>query len=222
MAAATPPASLIQAITRVLTNGPVPLEEVVAQLDAAGLLEELRADGVDEEDMAEAVWDELIAVDGLWRTAADQLVSSSYLTDGRVFTHRLTGAEREAGEVAICPDLLSLDWDEGPGLELAAGGRLSVELGPNRPGEDDSVLVGPDGWLDGFAPGDLLAFTRRDHSVHVEVVAPNGDGALEIGLLRHAVDGHIPPGHGDEALPVALDALAADPEAFRRPRPPLG
>ncbi|MGH9060029.1 MAG: SEC-C domain-containing protein, partial [Acidimicrobiales bacterium] len=124
--------------------------------------------------------------------------------------------------VAICPDLLSLDWDEGPGLELAGGGRLTVELGPNRQGEDDSVLVGPDGWLDGFAPGDLLAFTRRDHSVHVEVVAPNGDGALEIGLLRHAVDGHIPPGHGDEALPVALDALAADPEAFRRPRPPLG
>ena len=49
-----PPDDLIECAVEVLADGPLPVDALVARLDRAGVLDGLRADGVDEEDLAEA------------------------------------------------------------------------------------------------------------------------------------------------------------------------
>ena len=206
----------------VLSEGPLHRDALVERLDRAGHLDALRADGVDEEDLAEAVEDELLCTDAVWSSAADVLALSSHLTDGLVLTHRLTSDEITRGEVVMTPDLVVLDWDDLDGLELAGGGLLERRLGAHVPGEDNSVLAGPGGWLSVFAPGDIVAFVRTGQSVRVEPAGSLGDDRHEVDLLRGAIDGVIPPGGSDEAFPFILDALTADPTAFRHPVRPLG
>jgi hypothetical protein len=124
--------------------------------------------------------------------------------------------------VGLDPDLVVLDWDDGDALELADGGSLADEPGVHIPGEDNTVVVGPDGWLGRFAPGDVVAFVRTGRSVRVEPAGTLGDDRHEVELLRRATDGRIPPDGCEEAVPIILDALASDPTAFRHPLRPLG
>ncbi|HXA34461.1 MAG TPA: SEC-C domain-containing protein [Acidimicrobiales bacterium] len=222
MADSTPFDDLFGYAMEALADGPLPVGELVERLDRAGRLDGLRADGLDDEDLAEAVEDEILVTDAVWSSATDVIALSSHLTEGLVLTHRLTADEMARGHVALDPDLDVLDWDDGDGLALADGSPLVHERGAYIPGEDNAVLVGPDGWLDEFAPGDLVAFVRTGRSVRVEPAgALNGD-QHEVELLRGASAGWIPPGGGAEALPIVLDALTSDPTAFRHPVRPLG
>jgi hypothetical protein len=153
MAESTPLDDLFEYAMGVLAEGPLPLGELVERLDQAGRLDVLRADGLDEEDLPEAVEDELIVTDAVWSSATDVLALSSYLTEGLDLTHRLAADEISRGQVLLTPDLVVLDWNDGDGLELADGRPLVHQPGAHIPGEDNATLVGPDGWLGGFAPG---------------------------------------------------------------------
>ena len=225
MADATPGELLEEAVRELLGTGPMPLATLLERLDERGRLRYLRADGVAEDGLAEAVIDAVVVSDAVWPTPPPDrvLALSSLLVDGIVLTHRLSAEELELGEVFVTPDLVVLDWDRRDGLDLDDGGRLvHMSSMTHVPGEDRSTVGGRGGWLDGFAAGDLIAFTRTGSSVAVKRVDDVADGDREVALLQAAVDARIPPGQGDEAVPIILDALAADPGAFRCPVRPLG
>ncbi|HEX3567051.1 MAG TPA: hypothetical protein VHU17_16900, partial [Acidimicrobiales bacterium] len=222
MAESTPLDDLFEYAMDVLAEGPLPLGALVERLDQAGRLEVLRADGVGGEDLAEAVEDELLVTDAVWSSATDVMALSAHLTEGLVLTHRLTADEISQGQLLLTPDLVVLDWGDGDGLERADGRLLVHQPGAHIPGEDNAALVGPEGWLGGFAPGDLAAFVRTGQSVRVEPAGALGDDEHEVELLRRAVDGRIPRDGCEEAVPIVLDALTADPTAFRHAVRPLG
>ncbi len=67
-----------------------------------------------------------------------------------------------------------------------------------------------------------MAFVRSGRSVSVEPAGALGDDHHEVELLRSTIDGRIPPGGYEEAIPLILDALTSDPTAFRHPVRPLG
>lgn len=223
MAEATPIDLLRAAVWELLEPGRVPLSTILARLDGRGLLDHLREEGVPEDELGAAVADDVVVTDAIWVTTDDVFVRSASLTDGMVLTHRLTAEDVEQGSVPVIPDLVVLDWDARDGVELATGGWVRHASGASHePGEDFSVLLGPEGWLDSFGAGDLVAFTRTGATVALTAVAgPVGD-EREVALLGAAAAGRIPPGGGEEALPVVLDAMAADTGAFRRPLRPLG
>jgi len=219
-----------KAVVELLQDGPQHITEVADHLEVRGLLDEFREeladDGFPVEDVAEALADDIVVTDELWITPDRVLALSDHLTDTMVLTHRLTPDELESGEVRITPDLVILDWNTDGALELAGGGELQHLFGDLVPGEDHSALAGPDGWLDGCEAGAVMAFTRRGTTIEVAPTVGLADDTREVELLTAAVDGRIQPGHGEEALPVVLDAitasLTADPPAFRRPVRPLG
>lgn len=90
---------------RMLESGPLPISEVVRRLDEHALLEELRGECADEEDLGEAVIDELLVSDAVWATPAGVVARTDRLLDGFVLTHRVTARELANGELNLCPDL---------------------------------------------------------------------------------------------------------------------
>ncbi|CAN5829385.1 SEC-C metal-binding domain-containing protein [soil metagenome] len=207
---------------QMLDDGPVPMDDVLAQLDSQALLDDLREDGLTDEELADAVVHEVVITNELWLTPDRTLVRTDHLLDGTVLTHRLTETELADEEVAASPDLVVLDFDARGQLELNTGGDLRFVLpAERRPGYDDTVIAGPPGWLDGFGAGDVVAFRRHGRVVTLEQVAPEV-GEREVAMLTAAVDGRIPPGGAEEALPLVLDALTMAPTTFRRPTHPVG
>ncbi|GAC1542836.1 MAG: hypothetical protein NVS3B12_31130 [Acidimicrobiales bacterium] len=201
-----------------LAERPLPLDELTRRLDLEGLLAYLREDGVSEDDLIDAVEEELIDTDAIWTTPDDELVASTAaLLEGVVLTHRLRAEELDDEAVEMVPDLEILDWDLHRGLELEGGGRV-VDVPFD---ESTSAFAGPAGWLRSFEAGDCVAFTRRGHQVRVDKVDVLGDGERELEALGRYVDHRIPEHHGEEAVPVLMDALVADPAAFRAPAPPV-
>lgn len=214
---------LVESVMRMLESGPLPISEVVRRLDEHALLEELRGECADEEDLGEAVIDELLVSDAVWATPAGVVARTDRLLDGFVLTHRVTARELANGELNLCPDLVIIDWNQRDGLALAGVGRLlRVPTRVPRPGFDDSTLSGPDGWLDEFAPGDVLAFTRTADGLSVGLADVLSDDTAEVSALRASVESRLGEGEGEEAVAIVLDAVTAAPGTFRRPVRPLG
>ena len=115
-----------------LAEGPLPMADVLRQLDAVSMLNELRDDGVLDEDFGEAVIDEVLTTDDLWATPDRTLARTDVLLDGLILTHRLTADELADGEVLLTPDLVVLDWGHGSGIGLTAGGELRQMPSPVR------------------------------------------------------------------------------------------
>jgi hypothetical protein len=218
----TPDEMLLDTALKLLQDGPMPLAALVDRLRELGHLDHLLAEGVHDEDIEAVITEQILDTDAIWSTPDDVYALSAALMEGLVLTHRLTEAERSEGAVRLMPDLVILDWDAQDRLELVGGDGLESLFGDHTPGEDNSTFAGPDGWLDGFAAGDLLAFTRHGNVVDIEAVAEPHEDTPEVDLLRAAAEARIPRGQGEECLPVVLDALVADPTAFRRPLRPLG
>ena len=212
------PADLLQAaLGDLLAQGPMLLADLFGPLDRLGRLDYLREEGVPDEDLVDAVIEDALFDDSIWATTDDVVALTQPLLEGLVLTHRLTAEECLLGEVPVTPDLVVLDWDvDDTGLALGGGGRLVHRMSQDFvPGFDGSTFTGSEGWLDGFVAGDLVAFTRAGGAVRVERVAEPAEDALEVGLLRDAAEKRIPNGSCEEAVPMLLDVLVADPAAFR-------
>lgn len=113
----------------------------------------------------------LPAPDGTW-------VNGLRLADGVVFTHELHAAEAERGMLSGDDDLALWAVFAIAGLPLAAGGEAWAAAAqdlPPGPGDDLPVgrgmigqyITGPDGWLAGFAEGDLLSVRLRDGALEI-------------------------------------------------------
>jgi hypothetical protein len=83
------------------------------------------------------------------------------------FTHRVTAEELAAEALDEMPDLSVVLWEARDGLALDDGsGRVQTdytEMAVPR-------LGGPPDWIEAVKPGDLLAFTRIDGVLSVEVI----------------------------------------------------
>ncbi|QGG94338.1 YecA family protein [Actinomarinicola tropica] len=215
---------LSDAIDGWLAERPMTLRELAERAVATGLLvDELDDEGFGPVDEVEDV---ISRSDAYW-TRGDEssdgevVLTRTFLETGMTLTHRVTEEEAVAGAVAEMPDLSVVLFDRRDGLLLddASGRVVADDSDPRSPS-----IVGPEGWIERVQPGDLLAFTRTDGVLSVEVVdeAELGDGAAEIDALRGAAANWIGAGRGEEETPVVMEAMARDASLFRRPVPPLG
>jgi hypothetical protein len=211
---------------QLLADGPMAMADLVRWFDDHELLDDLRAEGLEGDDLDIQLLDEVLLTDDLWHTPGDVLVRADHLLDGSIFTHRLTEGEIERGEVAVIPDLAVLDWAADDDLRLPDGSDLDCHFGSHRPGHDDTAFAGPDGWLDRFSPGDVIGFRRIGTTVEIDPAGELSDDQVEVDRLRAALDGRVPPGTSEETPPIVLDALTASVvdggPAWRRPVRPLG
>lgn len=146
---------------------------------------------------------------------------------GRTFTHRLNDGERELGMLTVSVDLAAFDRFDV--VRLEDGGE--VELVSAEPGH--LAWRGPDGWLDGFEPGDLLAVSAVfDPPVGDEPVVATIDVRAVAGepQLTELMAASVRAAYDDEqrehGLPVSFEELAVwlcvrRPELFTAELPPL-
>ncbi len=150
--------------------------------------------------------------------SGNRVVHVDGLTDGIVLTHRLGEAERAAHLLRADFDLIT--FLRRGHLRLPSGEDLDVSLV-----EDVPAMVGPQGWLERFSAGDLLA-VRVTADGEVEIEAVLSDPELDQSLcerLRSAYDREV-----DEwqvpigAHSLVLSLLLERPETFAVPTAPLG
>ncbi|MGS2643594.1 hypothetical protein [Streptosporangium sp. LJ11] len=150
------------------------------------------------------------------------------LSEGAVLTHLATRAELASGVLPASDDLrLWARLADGEGVPLAGGGRIRTSLDTGEP-----VLTGPDGWLDGVEPEQVVALRLRGGTLElsvtelddvpaeraVRVVQEFGEQALD--ALRAFAEG-LEPSPGVPVDVVVLELLMKAPETFADPLPPL-
>jgi hypothetical protein len=159
--------------------------------------------------------------------AGDTTVAFHDTIAGRTFTHRINDVERELEVLTVSVDLAG--YGRFDSVRLTDG----IEIDQFSVDADHLAWRGPDGWLDGFQPGDLLAVTAAfdppvgdepvEATVMIGVVAdePAATDAL-VAAVRAAYDSE----HNDHGLPVSAEDLVVwlchhHPGLFRSPAPPL-
>ena len=180
--------------------------------------------GIDLEDgVGRAILDEvaefLTADDGpLALLAGDLVIEVETLVGRSAFTHRINDAELALGYLAA-PTVDLAAFRRRRNLRLPSGGvvdTFSVEPG-------HVAWAGPEGWLDGYAPGSLLSFRLEGDVVRIEGVEnePSFDDALR-NLLSEVYEAEIEePGLPVRAEELVLGMLARQPAAFASETPPL-
>ncbi len=180
----------------------------------------------------------------LFESPGGDWVSGLRLANGVVLTHELSEAEVSSGMLSADDDLvLWAVFAAAPGgLPLAGGGVAGTTIFLDLPpGEDDDLIpgqgfvaqyiTGPDGWLAGFAAGDLLAARLCDGALELSASqpVPPGPGAARVAeacaaAAAEALEGY---GRGATATPfgalheVLMRLLFTEREAFASPQPPL-
>ncbi len=178
------------------------------------------------EPMADRVLDHLIDGPLHW-LAGDVTVVFHDAIAGRTFAHRFNDAERELGILTVSVDLAACGRFDF--VRLADG--TEVDQFSVEPGH--LAWRGPDGWLDGFQPGDLLAVSATfdppagdepvDAAVTIDVVA---DEPLMTGALAAAMRAAYDAEQHEHGLPVSAEDLVVwmchhHPDLFTNPLPPL-
>jgi hypothetical protein len=132
---------------------------------------------------------------------SDLVVHVPTLLDGAVLTHRLTDTEQSDDRIDAGADLAAI-LHRSLRLRLHSGGEVELDRFSNGEG----VMFGPEGWLDRFEPGTLLAFRLEGDILSVEVVADPGLSAREvIEAARAAYDREV----DEPGLPVGADQIVA-------------
>jgi len=211
-------------IWELLESGPLPLSE---------LAELCRSDGVLDEIVPQRFPDDLEAVDlltmgvgGIWSTRADVVARLDRVMEGTVFTHRLTDMERVVGTFNLDPDFSVIDMDvaefDEP-LRLHDRRELFITF-PDLELMGEPTLVGPEGWLDRFDAGDLLAFRKgRDGRVSVDRIDETAEGSAEAAAISsYFYDARVDEAAGFDFMPLLTDVVVTDPDLFRGAVAPIG
>ncbi|MFF5213046.1 hypothetical protein [Streptosporangium sp. NPDC000396] len=150
------------------------------------------------------------------------------LSEGAVLTHLVTRAELAAGALAAADDLrLWARLADGDGVPLAGGGLVRTVIDAGEP-----VLTGPDGWLAGVEPEDMVALRLREGKLElsttvladfpaeraIQIAQEFGEQALD--ALRAFAEG-LESSPGVPIDVVVLELLMKAPEVFSDPLPPL-
>ncbi len=161
------------------------------------------------------------------------------LAEGVVLAHELSERELELGKLDPGADLALWSRLADEGIPLAAGGTVTAVHalgGEEMPGDGGVALEGPEGWLEGFAVGDVIALRYVGGQAILEGAEypedPDADEAYGDELLalvrvaRRAVEEDIE--YGDPSYPgadpaeIVLRLRHERPGAMSRPLPPLG
>ncbi|MDQ6617878.1 MAG: SEC-C domain-containing protein [Actinomycetota bacterium] len=205
------------ALKMLADQGPLREEELEKGLAAAGL------------DLGIAAEDHLagaLAPPRVVELHDERLVDVVAMADGVVLSHVLRAIEVAEGRIALHPDLSVLEdlSTAGVALECAAGPLVHE----HTEGEGACLLVGPTGWLGPTASAGEVVSIEVGSGRTTASVAPGPLPARPepVAALRTAFEA-LNGDAGDEPQPVELftlwlEALVADPEAFRRPQAPLG
>lgn len=87
------------------------------------------------------------------------------LSEGAVLTHLVTRAELTDGVLLAADDLrLWARLADGAGVPLAVGGLVRTSIDTGAP-----VLTGPEGWLAGVEPEDMIALRLRDGAFELSI-----------------------------------------------------
>ena len=148
----------------------------------------------------------------------DLVVHVPTILDGAVLTHRLTDSERSENCVHSGADLAAL-LHQSDRLQLESGGEVELESFPNG----DGVMFGPDGWLEHFDTGTLLAFRLDGKALSISTVAePEPPGGAVMHAARAAYDREVDqpwlPVGGDE---IVVGMLLENPGILATPIVPL-
>lgn len=224
-------AARIAGLHDALKDGPAHLTELVGRLRAIG------------SDVTEVeVERELRSCPDVLETE-DGWVSLVVGSEGVVLTHVLTSEELDLGVLAADGDLDLWAMLADEGLALASGGEVRTRwhLGRERlPGGCASGLRGPEGWLDAFAPGAMLALRMENSALVVESLQqveldPDDERRVDLyafcsrkaadGLSEHLadVDRQLVDASPWVPLDIAIAQLVVEePNLLRAPLPPLG
>lgn len=200
------------------------IDELVAALDAEGLIEPL---GVPADRVASWLLSQLADQDGVWISQHRVVAKLDVVLSGSVFTHRVTQAELDAGMLDAHPDFAVLAWDEVDALRLGDGLLDVTEAAIDEGAAEAGSLVGPDGWLDGLEPGDLVAVWRVGHEARLERIDEPASDADEVRALRQAFGFDVEDGHDEDdavaetVADLVVDAMCENAAIFRRPVRPL-
>lgn len=209
---------ILDRVSELLSEGPLSEPDLISGLGPDSEIWALAEDeGLDASDiLGDLIW----RYEGFWTLPDDRIASVEWILDGLVLTHRLTAAELDAGALEDGIDVGALEIDPR-GMALADGsGMVSTLPSPAEP--DGYVLLGPDGWLDGFEAGDLVAVRRDGDVLWVERVTESGSGeALSDTLRELTINKRSGSGIGTDLFPVVFDTIAKHRDLFRSPLPPL-
>jgi len=216
------------ALVVVLEDGPLRDDAFLAALRASGAWDGF--DDLSDDDMALEV--EELLTDDVWRTQMAMWAATDPLLEGRVFTHRVTQAEVDAGALEMLPDLTVVDINRPRGIDLADGSGMAVASydAPLLAVDDEfagGMFRGPDGWLSGFAAGDVIGLRRLDGRLAIERVdagaLPDATSPEAAELAAHFRDcfNRWSDDHGDELMAASMDVMVERPDAFLTPTLPL-
>ena len=198
------------------------LREALARRSMVVSLDDLHAD--------------LIAHPDVWHFDDDTLGHLPTLSQDVVATHELTAAEKQLGMLEADTDLDVWSMLADEGCALAGGGTVTLRYrdhGYDVPGDSADALEGPEGWLDEFAPGDVVGVRFVDGSLQVEPADPakyeDEAYAAEVLTLTLLIEELVAydEEHGDPTAPgvsgaeIVYRMRRQHPESFRRPLPPL-
>jgi hypothetical protein len=158
------------------------------------------ADEDDEE--AEKAVDDLVMTHRLEVLAPDRLVDPAALAQGIVLTHRIDKFDATMDRVPTGSDLCGLAASEGP-FRTEAGGVLDDEHGTLG----HRWWYGPEGWLEAYQEGTLIAVRVDDEGVvRIEVLddEPTPDPELAA-ALRAVYDREV----AEPDLPVSFSTCCA-------------
>ncbi len=181
------------------------------------------------EDLVDRVLDRLVDGPLLW-LPGDRTVVVPDIVGTATFTHRFNDIEAKTGVLTVALDLGAFTrYDR---FVLADG----TELEPFSADDHHLAWHGPQGWLDPFEPGDLLAVTATvdlpddwldepmTATVTIEVVDDEPDAtealveAVQAAYDALVAEPELPVGGGD----LAWWLLFHHPGLFDTPQPPLG
>lgn len=209
---------------------PVGLEQLASEV--RGRLEPVAAADEDLSWVDEVTLEQLLLFedDDVHELHDGRLVLLPALLEGLTLTHRLTEDEASGEWLARRLDLLPLELVSVDGRELASGGVVSVEeplasaVADLDAGGPTWWLAGPDGWLGGAEPGDLVALrwtgvlevSRLDEGPELEAA---GEHAATV--LRSVAASLLEQERAVEVLDLVIEALVAGGGVLRTPAPPL-
>ena len=219
-------ADVQRAALEILAEGarsPEDLRKALAQRNRIVSLDDLDADLISHQDV--------------WPFADDTLGHVPTLSQDVVVTHELTSAEKQLGMLAADTDLDVWALLADGGCPLAGGGTVTLRhrgQGYDVPGAGAHAFEGPDGWLDDFAPEDIVGVRYLDSALRIEAADPkpfdDTAHAGEIQALTRVIEEAVAfdEKHGDPTAPgvsgaeIVYRMRREHPDSFGRPLPPLG
>ncbi len=211
-----------QTAIEVLSRGPVTVDELRRELAKEGVfcpVEQLRRSLIWRAEVYE--YD-----DGLWGHILT-------LADDVLLTHRLTAEELGLGILDTALDLDLVGLIALDGVPLVAGGDVETKHAQQArlPSGATSGLAGPEGWLGGFSPGELVGLRYVGGQVAVERVREpiaeevqvDVEAVVEAAQAATRMDAEL----GDDDVPgvmtseIVLRARRTRPDLFRTALPPL-